>query len=416
MTLMRLQSVALAGLVPLTGLVGCREAREPLAELAQIVELETPTRPGSGEANLTVAPDESILLSWIEPEDGDTVALFHARRDPGGVWSMPATVATGDNWFVNWADFPSLAVLPDGTFFAHWLRKSGPGTFSYDVQLALSGDDGATWSDVLVPHRDGTQSEHGFVSMAPEESNSMGVAWLDGRHTAAASDGPSGHGEDGAMALMYASVSAEGRVGEEVLLDSRVCDCCQTGMARTDRGLLVVYRDRSESETRDISYVRSEHGRWSEPRPLHHDGWEIHGCPVNGPSVAADGPRVAVAWFTAPEEQGRVHVILSEDGGKTWGAALQVDEGDPLGRVQVALLGHGEALVSWLEARGDETHLAVRRVGAEGRLGPVQRVAESSASRSSGFPRMVVAGREVVFAWRDSADSPRVRTAVLPLP
>ena len=111
----------------------------------------------------------------------------------------------GDNWFVNWADFPSLATLPDGTLLAHWLRKSGPGTFTYDVQLAVSRDAGATWSEPLVPHRDGTESEHGFVSMAPEAGDRMCVAWLDGRSTVG--------DEGGATALMFASVTAAGDVG-----------------------------------------------------------------------------------------------------------------------------------------------------------------------------------------------------------
>jgi hypothetical protein len=408
MRLTRLESVVLASLVPLAAATGCREAPKAAPEPAQAVELETPSRPDSGEPDLTVAPDGSVLLSWIEPAGEGGVALRHSRREPGGEWSTPRTVATGDDWFVNWADFPSLATLPDGTLLAHWLRKNGPGTFAYDVQLAVSRDAGATWSEPLVPHRDGTESEHGFVSMAPEAGDRMGVAWLDGRNTVGE--------EDGATALMFASVTAAGDVGEEVLLDPRVCDCCQTGMARTDRGLLVVYRDRTESEMRDISYVRSDGDRWSEPRTLFPDGWEIHGCPVNGPSVAARDSRVAVAWFTAPDAEGRVNVIQSEDGGQTWGAPVRVDDGEPIGRVQVVLLENGEALVTWLEVDESGTHLALRRLGNDGGLGPALRVAESSASRSSGFPRLAVSGQEVVFAWRDSAEPPRVRTAVLQLP
>ena len=408
MRLTRLESVVLASLVPLAAATGCREAPKAAPEPAQAVELETPSRPDSGEPDLTVAPDGSVLLSWIEPAGEGGVALRYSRREPGGEWSTPRTVATGDDWFVNWADFPSLATLPDGTLLAHWLRKSGPGTFAYDVQLAVSRDAGATWSEPLVPHRDGTESEHGFVSMAPEAGDRMGVAWLDGRNTVGE--------EDGATALMFASVTAAGDVREEVLLDPRVCDCCQTGMARTDRGLLVVYRDRTESEMRDISYVRSDGERWSEPRTLFPDGWEIHGCPVNGPSVAARDSRVAVAWFTAPDAEGRVNVIQSEDGGQTWGAPVRVDDGEPIGRVQVVLLENGEALVTWLEVDESGTHLALRRLRNDGGLGPALRVAESSASRSSGFPRLAVSGQEVVFAWSDSAEPPRVRTAVLRLP
>ena len=54
----------------------------------------------------------------------------------------------------------SLATLPDGALFAHWLAKSGPSTYAYDVHVVRSTDDGKTWSTSIVPHRDGTRTEH----------------------------------------------------------------------------------------------------------------------------------------------------------------------------------------------------------------------------------------------------------------
>jgi len=80
-------------------------------------------------------------------------------------WSRPRQIAQGDNWFVNWADFPSLSALADGTLVAHWLQKSSAGTYSYDVKLSLSHNRGRTWSKPVSPHRDGTPTEHGFVSI-----------------------------------------------------------------------------------------------------------------------------------------------------------------------------------------------------------------------------------------------------------
>ncbi len=411
----RLEAHLFVTLCALSAAPGCRQEPQAAEQGALPTELQTPSQPGSGEPNLTVTADGAFLLSWIEPAGEGVHALRHSRREAGGEWGAPGTVASGDDWFVNWADFPSLAAFPDGTLAAHWLRKSGPGTFAYDVRLALSRDGGTSWSHSIVPHRDGKQTEHGFVSMASMEADSLGVIWLDGRNMVG-DEGQEGHGGSGdEMALMFTSLTPGGDLGEETLLDPRVCECCQTGMARTDRGLLAVYRDRSQGEVRDISYVRRDDEGWSEPRTLVADGWEINGCPVNGPSIAANGLQVAVAWFTAPEEQGRVSVVLSEDGGDTWGAPVRVDDGEPIGRVDVVQLAGGEALVSWLEQVEDGAQLKVRRVGPEGPAGPSLRIADSGSSRSSGFPRMATSGREVVFAWRDRADPPQVRTALLEL-
>lgn len=398
----------LAALLALAACGGC--TRESIEMRLSVSPLEAPAAAGSGEPNLAVAPDGRVLLSWIEPLGENRHSLRYAARAKGGAWSKPETIASGSGWFVNWADFPSLAALPDGTLFAHWLAKSGPATFAYDVRVTTSRDGGRTWSEPVTPHRDGTQTEHGFVSMSPASGQAMGVVWLDGRKTA----GTAHEGHGGAeMSLVHNTLDREGRLGPETVLDGRVCDCCQTDAAVAEGATVVVYRDRSEKEVRDMSVVRFVDGRWSEPRPLAHDGWEINGCPVNGPAVAAAGREVAAAWFTAANETSRVRAAFSADSGATFGPPIVVDDGRPLGRVDVVFLAKGAALVSWLEQAQKGTELRVRRVSPDGTRGEALTVADSSAARSSGFPRMVVSGGEVILAWRDAAEPPKVRTGAL---
>jgi hypothetical protein len=300
-----------------------------------------------------------------------------------------------------------MAALADGTLYAHWLARSGPGKYAYDVHVARTRD-GAAWSTPVVPHRDGTATEHGFATMTPWSATEMGLVWLDGRKTEGG-----GHDPAAAMALMHATLGRDGRLGAETLLDARVCDCCQTDAAVADGGTVVVYRDRSEAEVRDVSVVRHVGGRWSEPRTLSHDGWEISGCPVNGPAIAAAGTQVAVAWFTAAGGTPRVKAAFSSDSGARFGAPVVVDDGRPLGRVDVIALEDGSALVSWLEHAEPRAKLRVRRVRANGQADAALTVADSTGARSSGFPRMAKLGREVLIAWSDASEPPRVRTAVL---
>jgi hypothetical protein len=392
---------------------GCSGREEPPPSRRMVVqEMDSPAMPGSGEPNLAVAADGRFLLSWIERKGDAGHSLRYATRREGGSWSAPATIAEGTSWFVNWADFPSVATLPDGAIYAHWLAKSGPGTYAYDVHVARSTDDGKTWSNSVVPHRDGTRTEHGFASMTPWSPGKMGILWLDGRKSGGASHG--GHGEGKTeMSLMHTTLDRDGQLGAETVLDGRVCDCCQTDAALADGATVVVYRDRSDSEVRDMSVVRFVEGRWSEPRSLANDGWQINGCPVNGPAVAAAGGNVGVAWFTAAAEKPLVKVAFSADSGATFTPPFVVDDGRPLGRVDIVLLDDASALVSWLEQGDGSARVRVRRIARSGKAEEPFTVAESSGARSSGFPRMARAGREVMIAWRDAADPPRVRTAVL---
>src|SRR5262245_38966751 len=210
------------------------------------------------------------------------------------------------------------------------------------------------------------------------------------------------------MSLMHTMINLDGMLGKEVLLDGRVCECCQTSAAPTPEGMAVVYRDRSEREVRDISIVRLKNGQWSEPQPLSKDGWEIQGCPVNGPTISSAGQHVAVAWFTAAHDQPRVYAALSADSGVTFGPQILVGDGNPLGRMDIIALASGNAFVSWVERTPGGAEVRARVVRPDGSKASTVVVAESP----SGVPRMKMSGDEVVIAWTDSQNR-KVRTAIL---
>lgn len=381
----------------------------PAPAVAQSRELPSPAGAGSGQPNLAVSSDGRVYLSWIERLEGGRVSLRFSTKE-GASWSAPRVIAEGVNWLVNWADFPSMVALPDGALAAHWLVKSAPGTFDYDVTISRSFDGGKTWGKPFVPHRDGAKAEHGFVSLLAAKDGSLAAVWLDGREMkpgAGAHD--HGHGD---MTLRYVRIKRDGTFAGEAMLDARVCECCQTSAAMSADGPVVVYRDRSEKEVRDISITRLVGGRWTAPRSVAEDNWQINGCPVNGPAIAAAGKRAAVAWFTGVNNAPRVKLAFSNDAGESFGAPIVVDDGNPSGRVDVMMLEDGSAIVSWLEKTADGGAVRARRVHPGGKLDPAVTVAPSGTARSNGFPRMARSGDELIFAWTGS----RVLTAAIPIP
>ena len=89
-----------------------------------------------------------------------------------------------------------------------------------------------------------------------------------------------------------------------------------------------------------------------------------------------------------------------------------MDDGSPSGRVDIVIPGDGSALVSWLENLPDGGAVRLRRVWPDGKRDKSITIAPSGTARSSGFPRMVLSGRTLIFAW--TADG--VSTAALHLP
>jgi hypothetical protein len=380
----------------------------------KLQELDSPAGADSREPEMFSTSDGLIILSWVEKVREKRYALRFAVRDKAG-WSEPRTIAEGENWFVNWADFPSVVSTDGHRLAAHWLVKIGQGAYAYDVNIALSNDGGGTWSKPIVPHTDRTETEHGFVSLFPLGDGRLGASWVDGRKL----QGMNVEDDHGpmpeSMTLRYAAIGQDGKLSDEAILDDRICECCQTSAAVTPEGAIVVYRNRSETEVRDIYYVRQEQGGWSAPRSVHLDGWEIGACPVNGPSVAADGRQVAVAWYTEASDQPRVQIAFSEDAGKTFNSPIRVDDGSAIGRVDVVMLPDGSALVCWLSGKVEKGAIKVRRVHRDGALGAVTDIAESDISRSSGFPRIARRGNDIFFAWTEFDKPSRVRTAQVTL-
>ena len=200
------------------------------------------------------------------------------------------------------------------------------------------------------------------------------------------------------MQLRSAVMGADGVLGEDVLLDRMTCSCCQTDAALTEDGLVVVYRDRSPEDLRDIAILRRVEDVWSEPALVHADGWEIAGCPVNGPAVAAEGRRVGVAWFTGADNIPAVKVAFSEDSGQSFGTPVRVDLGQPVGRVDAVMTPEGALLVSWVEWEGRSERLMLCEVTEAGCAEPWH-VATNDAGSSVNFPRMAVTEEAIYLAW-----------------
>jgi hypothetical protein len=389
----------------LVALLGCETSERDRAVLGPIDTLVSPAATGSGEPNLATGPDGRVYLSWLEPHGNSAHALRFSTLEEGG-WSAPRTIAQRSDFFVNWADFPSLIPLSKRTLAAHWLQRNGTAKYAYEVRITHSIDGGETWSEPLVPHRDGTATEHGFVSLFPFR-DSLGAIWLDGRNFAAA---PTGAGAN--MMLVMTAIAPTGGAGPEHVLDERVCDCCQTSLAMASSGPVVAYRDRLEGEIRDISVSRWSDTGWSRGTVVHADNWRIDACPVNGPAIDAAGDRVAVAWFTSARDTARVYLAWSGDAGASFGPPIRIDDGNPVGRVDVELNDEGIAVVSWVEfTSGQQADVRVRRVNADGTRSASMVVARTSGGRASGFPRMTARGDDLILAWTEAGTPSRIRVA-----
>jgi hypothetical protein len=401
-------------LIAATGVLVASCQRSAVTWPPAIQMVSSPAGNLSSEPQLT-ATDGGVILSWVE-HDGQTTALKYAERTRGA-WGAARTAAAGADWFVSYADPPTVMRMSDGTLVAEWTRQTDPVREAMDLVLSRSTDNGKTWSAPFTPHHDGTKTQHAFPSLFELPGRGLGLLWLDGRETILETDDDAGP----PMTMRYAAFDREWKQTADVRIAAKVCECCATAAAATDSGVIAAYRNRSDKEIRDIYVTRLENGAWSDGMPVHEDNWRVLACPVNGPAISARGRTVAVAWFVAKNDEGHAYAALSSDAGRTWGNAIRLDDASSLGRVSIDVLDDGTAAAAWIEFAGGHAQLELRRIDPSGMRSPAISLASVTSGSTSGFPKMARQGNDMVFAWTESMPGPdedattKVRTAVASL-
>jgi BNR repeat-like domain len=358
--------------------------------------LPNPSAAGSLQPNWSVAPDGAAVFSWIEPSSGGSFSLRYAVRH-GATWSPATTIAANRHFFHQPAEMPEVLALPGGHWFAHWVESPG-GDSDAEYVYVSSSIDGAHWTMPLQAHHDHSAVQHGLASMIANPDGGGSIFWLEALK-----------GEDNPVSLKRTIVDASGKEVREEVIQGDVCGCCPTAVTKTSKGLLLAFRAHTKGDIRDIAVTSLENGKWSTPKIVNADNWEINACPTNAASVQAKGDHVAVAWFTGAQDKPRELMAFSNDSGSTFTKPVALSTGHAFGYTAMALDEDGGAIVSWLEQSPEGAKVLVRRVTANGAAGPVFEVAKGG-KMALGYPKLFHNGSETFIAW---GSAKQVQTASL---
>ena len=382
---------------------------------SSFTEIDSPAGLNSQSPRLSQDLQGNPLLSWIELEGERSILKYSVMRQDQ--WSLSQEVARGDDWVINGSDTPSVVQLSESLMAAHWLVKNPNGSFAYDIFTSHSQNNGKTWSNPVTPHTDGTAVEHGFANIyktSGEGGEGYGLVWLDSANVSMKIFADSVHSTSG-VSLRSALIDLDGSIYEEQLVDFLVCDCCPTALTQGSQGPIVAYRNRDETEQRDIFYTQLRDGHWSKPSPVGFDDWHIAGCPVNGPAIASVGNTVAIAWFTAAGGRKSVRIAISRNGGVTFEPQFEIDHGDTLGRVSLAMDSSKQITVSWLTVPKGSKFAQIQLAAYDLKSGPLSQISQDTiileTNKPVGVPVMAsLASGGGILAWTaGGVRGPRVK-------
>ena len=350
--------------------------------------VKTPTNKNSLAPNLCSFGNH-FALSWIE-RNTDGEARLQMATWNGSEFDEIRLIAKSKGMFANWADIPSLVEAPSGDLYAHWLNRIGNETYAYGIQIERSIDHGKSWQSLGWLHNDTSATEHGFVSLIPENRH-VRAFWLDGRQMKKPT---------GKMMLRTAILDGN-EIKSENMLDDDVCTCCPTGAIQLPSGSAVVYRDRLPQEIRDISLVHLKNNTWSKPSRIQKDNWVMPGCPVNGPSISTNGNIIAVSRFTVIKNKAKIILRLFKVGQAESGKEITLDENVPVGRC-TTVCSEDAVYNIWIGVDKKQTVLRMAEVSLSGKIKRKITLVPIDKDRSSGMPRAIFSNNYLWVSWTGS--------------
>jgi hypothetical protein len=108
---------------------------------------------------------------------------------------------------------------------------------------------------------------------------------------------------------------------------------------------IIVFRDRSRLEIRDIYFSRRINNKWTKPAAVYNDNWLIIGCLVNGPKVVSNAKNTADSWFPKANEQPTVKISFLSDTG-SFLEPINLNDVEASGRVDITFINADEVLIN----------------------------------------------------------------------
>lgn len=367
-----------------------------------------------------------VAVVWAASKAGSSTDIYAAiGRDEGRSFSAPVRVnASGASADVGGEQPPQVVVTGSGStasIVVVWTAKGEAGT---RVLTARSSDAGKTFTTPsIVPGSDGA-GNRGWESIAVDARGRVFALWLDHRemaasggagahhHGAEASAGSGAVASDGAAraqsSQLYFAAVGDGAAARGIARG--VCYCCKTALI-TGAGdaIFAAWRQVYPGNLRDMAFAASRDGgrTFSAPVRVSEDGWQIDGCPENGPALAVDAAqRTHIIWPTVVRGKGESALALfhaSTADGRTFTARSPLPVSGAAYHPRLIAMRDGALLAAW-----DEVVNGARRIRvAGGRPDAQGRVSFSAIELAqpiqAQYPALAAARSGAVLAWSTGA-------------
>jgi hypothetical protein len=344
--------------------------------------------PGTGDA---AGVDPEVVVLWNARGTVTSIKMSKSR-DGGKTFDAPVALSSPDA--AGDRGWPALTVDGRGTPHAIWVDHRGLAAAKRESGATHTHGSAASGTD---------RATHDGVAMAQKS----GLYYASPRSTTTTTS---------------ASASAPAQADIERKLTAGTCYCCKTALVTgRDDALYAAWRQVYPGNLRDIAFsVSRDRGRtFSAPVRVSEDGWEIHGCPDDGPAMTVDKRGIVhVIWPTVigagtDEPQGALFYASTSDG-RTFTPRVRIPTlGSPKpSHPQIATDDRGRLIVAWDEILDGQRTAVVRELhqSSPGRPVTFGEPLRLTTNEASTYPVLASTSRGLLVAWTSGAADASVIT------
>lgn len=277
----------------------------------------------TSDPKLSLRASGAVYLLSVNGGHGGASLGLASSSDGGDSFGHPVRISAKDARVSSHGEnSPTFAFGVGTQCHALWEERAGEG-LETALLFATSRDFGRTWAPPVVVTDKAEPSTNAFSSFTVAPNGHIYTVWLDGRDRAKGAPGTSS---------VYLAKSTDGGKSfpKNVPVAHGVCPCCRPVAAADVKGTVhVVWRQVFPGSIRDMAIATSADGgaTFGEPARVASDMWKIDGCPHAGASMALQGSRLWVSWYSDGDgEKAGVRVAWSDDGAKTFQKPLMVSK------------------------------------------------------------------------------------------
>lgn len=283
-----------------------RPGEQPLgkAKVALLASSGDGSSAAGGE--ISFGPNGMAFAAWVVSDNGNGDIWLACSTDGGETWDDPVPVETGAIPSVTGAERRPYVAVDAERVAVIWTSNPDPATW---VAIAERGEGPLVFGE---PAFVGTADDHDMEDFANGVFLSTGELAVVTHSTDFDRD---------PIDALYLSRESDGWAPVEITeaVPGEPCECCALDLRATDDGgLQVVYRNNIDN-VRDqflLTITSDDQVSWSQVSTT---AWEIWGCPMQGPRMAAlPNGDLAVVWGDPTAGENQIWMARSTDGGVSW--------------------------------------------------------------------------------------------------